>query len=85
MLCPALSCHANMEQAGFRTRRMTTLRARPLSLRPSGLAESPLLRMGLVLRLLVVELVLELLEKPDFRRLGMMRTMAGETRGRRPV
>jgi hypothetical protein len=64
---------------------MTTLTVRPVSLRPSGLAESPLFRMGLALRLLVVELVLVLLEKPDFRRLGMMRTMASETRGRRPV
>lgn len=34
-------------------------------------------RIGLALRLLVVELVLEVLEKLDFRRLGMMRTMAG--------
>lgn len=54
-----------------------------MSLRPSGLAVSPLLRIGLVLRLLGAELVVELLEKPDLRRLGMMRTMAGA--GRRGV
>ncbi len=64
---------------------MTTFTNRLLSLRPSGLAGSPLARIGLALRLLVVELVLEVLEKPDFRRLGMMRTMvggAGSTGGR---
>lgn len=60
------------------TRRMTTLSARPLSLRPSGLAESPLLLMGLAFRLWAVELAAELLEMPVLSRLGMMRTMAKE-------
>jgi hypothetical protein len=54
-----------------------TFRTSPLSLQPSGLDESPLLRIGLVLRLFAVELVAELLEKLDLRRLGMMRTMVG--------
>lgn len=54
-----------------------------MSLRPSGLAESPLYRIGLALRLLAVELVDELLEKPDLRRLGMMRTMAGSVMERK--
>jgi len=53
---------AEASKATGRTRRMTTFRTKPVSLRPSGLAESPLLRIGLVLRLLVVELVVELLE-----------------------
>lgn len=64
-----------------RTRIITTLRTRPVSLRPSGLTTSPLVPIGLVLRLLAVELavgVLLLLEKLGFRRLGMMRTMAGK-------
>lgn len=61
---------------------MTTFRTRPVSLRPSGPAASPFVPIGLVLRLLEVELVVGLLEKPGFRRLGMMRTMAsaGSTR-----
>lgn len=47
-----------------------TSRTRPVSLRPSGLAESPLLRIGLVLLLVAKELL------DDLRRFGMMRTMA---------
>jgi hypothetical protein len=53
---------------------MTALTTKVLS---RGLVGSPLDRIGLALRLLVVELVLEALEKLGFRRLGMMRTMAG--------
>ncbi len=34
---------------------MTTVRTSPLSLRPSGLAESPLFRIGLALRLFAGE------------------------------
>jgi hypothetical protein len=61
-----------------RTRMTTTFKIRPLSLLlPSGLAGSPLLRIGLVLRLLGVELAAELLLKPGLSRLGIMRTMAG--------
>ena len=79
--CLCLQRHRAKQRANsmqqHRTRRMTTFTNRLLSLRPSGLAGSPLAGIGLALRLLVVELVLEVLEKPDFRRLGMMRTMAG--------
>ena len=39
------------QQEGGRTRKISTFRTSPLSLRPSGLVKSPLLRMGLVLRL----------------------------------
>ena len=46
----------------IRTLRITTFRISPLSLRPSGLAESPLFRIGLALRLFVLELAAELLE-----------------------
>ena len=53
-----------------------TSRTRPVSLRPSGLAESPLLRIGLALLLVAAK---ELLD--DLRRFGMMRTM---TAGRGP-
>ena len=47
-----------------RTRIITTLRANPFpsSLRPSGLTESPLFRIGLALRLFAVELAAEVLE-----------------------
>lgn len=63
---------------------MTTFRTRLVSLRPSGLAESPLLRIGLVLRLLAAELAAELLVDA-FSRFGMIRTMLkdGGTRERR--
>lgn len=47
-----------------------TSRTKPVSLRPSGLAESPLLRIGLVLLLVAKELL------DDLRRFGIMRTMA---------
>ncbi len=58
------------------TLRMTMLRVRPLSLRPSGLVESRPLLMGLELRLLPAEVV-------GFSRPGMMRTMVtGEARQR---
>ena len=68
--------------AGVHTRRMTTLSTRPVSLRPSGLAESPLLLIGLAVRLCVVELAIEVLEKLGFRILGIMRTMVTRTRSR---
>jgi hypothetical protein len=67
-----------LSRPATRTRRMTTFTTRPVSLRPSGVATSPLVPIGLALRLLEVELVFALLEKPGFRRLGIMRTMAGE-------
>jgi hypothetical protein len=67
-----------LSQPATRTRIMTTFTTRPVSLRPSGVARSPLFPIGLALRLLEVELVFVLLEKPGFRRLGIMRTMAGE-------
>ena len=44
-----------------------------MSRRPSGLAESPLFRMGLTLRLWEVEPAM--LERLGFNRLGMMRTI----------
>jgi hypothetical protein len=68
-------CLASSQVPGLRpTRRMTTWRASPVSRRPSGLEESPLFRIGLALRLFVMELAVEL-AIPDFRRVGRMRTM----------
>lgn len=48
--------------AGGHTLMTTTPSTRPVSLRPSGLAESPLLLIGLAFRLFGDELVFELLE-----------------------
>jgi hypothetical protein len=52
------------------TFRITVLSIKPVSLRPSGLAESPLFLIGLALRLFVAELVFK--RDDDFRRCGMM-------------
>lgn len=55
---------------------MTILRTKPVvSLRPSGLAESPLLLIGLGLRLIVAEPEVRFARVDDFRRCGMIRTM----------
>lgn len=58
-----------------RTLSITILTARPVSFWPSGLAESPLPLIGLVLRLSIAGLQLGL-DVFGFNRLGMMRTMA---------
>jgi hypothetical protein len=52
------------------TFKITTLSIKPVSLRPSGLAESPLLLIGLAVRLLVAEPAFK--RDDDFRRCGMM-------------
>lgn len=54
------------------------LSIKPVSLRPSGLAESPLFLIGLALRLFVAEPVFK--RDDDFRRCGMMLTIFN-TRG----
>lgn len=56
------------------TFRMTTLRYKPVSLRPSGLAESRLLLIGLEPRLFGVDDGL-LEREDDLRRCGIIRTM----------
>ncbi len=60
---------------------MTVLKVRPFSLRPSGLAESPLFRMGLALRLLVAEPDVLLLDD-GLSRVGIIRTMLTPRSGR---
>ena len=47
-----------------------------MSLRPSGLAESPLFRIGLLLRLLEAELAADWLDE-GLSRLGMIETISG--------
>jgi hypothetical protein len=75
----AFKCARAQGSARIRTLRITTLRRSPFSLRPSGLAESPLLRIGLALRLFAAELAVEVAEV-DLRRLGMMRTILAVAR-----
>lgn len=52
---------------------MTMFRYNPISLRPSGLAESPLLLISLVFRSFVVDELFERVD--DLSRCGMIRTM----------
>lgn len=52
---------------------MTIFKIRPVSRRPSGLAESPLFLIGLVARLFVVDELFSF--DDDFRRCGMIRTI----------
>lgn len=53
---------------------ITMLSIKPVSFRPSGLAESPLLLIGLGLRILVAEPEVRF-ARVDFRRCGMIRTI----------
>lgn len=63
------------------TRITTIFNTNPVSLRPSARLASTLGGIGLLLRLLVVELVVEVFVLV-FNRCGMMRTMVGEIGGK---